>query len=95
MTYDESAALMNDPAFRGRVKVSALQFAATINSEATDTPAHNTRMKWATNCMQVPDTVAIQLQAPVVMEASVQAAGSDITDADLQTAVESVVNKLM
>ena len=95
MTYDESAALMTDAAFRGRVKVSALKYADSIFVEASTVPAHNTRERWAQQCFQNPDMVATQLQPPVVMDAAVQAAGSAITDAALQASVETVVNKMM
>jgi len=95
MTYIESAALMTDAEFRGRVKVAALKFSDYVFNEDNSTPAHNTREKWATNCMTNPDMVAANLQPPVVMDAAVQAAGSEITDEALQSAVEGVINRLM
>jgi hypothetical protein len=95
MTYEESAALMNDSAFRGRIKVSALKYADSIFGEPTTTPAHNTRERWAQNTFNNPEQVAAQLQPPVVMDAAVQADGSAITDAALQGSVEAVVNKMM
>jgi hypothetical protein len=95
MTYDESAALMTDSEFRGRIKVASLKYADSISNEPTTIPAHNTRMRWATTCMQQPDMTAAQLQPPVVMDAAVQADGSAITDDALQGSVETVVNKLM
>jgi hypothetical protein len=95
MTYTESAALMNDPAFRGRVKVAALKYADSIMIEASTVPAHNTRERWALSTMQNPEFVATQIQPPVVMDAQVQIDGAEITDAALQTSVETVVNKMM
>jgi hypothetical protein len=95
MTYEESAALMTDAAFRGRVKVSALKYAGSILIEDEATPAHNTRERWALNVYQNPEIVASQLQAPTVMDPAVQAAGAEIEDVALQSAVEGVVNKLM
>ena len=95
LTYDQSAALMQDPAFRGRIKVAALKYADSIFLEATTVPAHNTRLRWATNCEQQPDMTATNLQPPVVMDSAVQAAGSTIDDAALQGSVEAVVNKLL
>jgi hypothetical protein len=95
MTYEESAALMNDMTFRGRIKVSALKYADSISNEANTVPAHNTRLRWAVNTMQQPDMVAMQLQPPTVMDAAVQADGAEITDDALQGSVETVVNKLM
>jgi hypothetical protein len=95
MTYDESAALMTDIEFRGRVKVACLKFADSILNEATGTPAHNTRVKWAQQTTVAPDLVASQVQPPVVMDSAVQTAGSAITDAALQGSVEAVVQKML
>ena len=44
LTYEESAALMNDQDFRSRVMVACLKFADYITAEANDVPAHNTRL---------------------------------------------------
>lgn len=95
LTYDESAALMTDPQFRGRVKVSALKYADSILGEATTVPAHNSRLKWAQTAFQAPDAVALQIQSPVVMDAAVQESGAEIDDAALQGAVETTVNKML
>lgn len=95
MTYEESAALMNDFAFRGRVKVSALKYAGSIMIEPTNTAAHNTRERWAFACYQNPDGTATQLQPATVMDPAIQAAGADATDTEVQGAVEGVVNKMM
>jgi hypothetical protein len=95
MTYQESSELMIDQMFRGRCKVACLKYADSIMIEATSTPAHNTRVRWATGAMQNPDMVAIQVQPPVVMDPAVQQDGSAVTDAGLQAAVEGVVNKLL
>jgi hypothetical protein len=95
MTYTESAALMIDPDFRGRVKVSCLKYADSIIGEPTGTAAHNTRLRWAANCLQNPDMVAAQTQPPTVMDAAVQTAGAEITDTALQGSVEAVVNKML
>ena len=95
MTYDDSSKLMNDMAFRGRIKVAALKYADSILGEASDIPAHNSRYKWAQQTTQQPDIIAQQLQPPVVMDAAVQSAGSAITDDALQGSVEAVVNKII
>jgi hypothetical protein len=95
MTYTESAALMIDPDFRARVKVACLTFAEYIMIEPSETPAHNTRFKWAASCMVNPDTTASQVTPPTVMGPGVQAAGPEISDEALQTAVETTVSKLI
>lgn len=95
MTYEESAALMNDIAFRGRVKVACLKFADSIMIEASTVPAHNTRLRWAQMCEQSPDSTAAQIAQPVVMDGAVQADGANVTDTALQGAVEATVNKML
>lgn len=95
MTYTESAALMTDMTFRGRVKVACLKFADSIMIEAPTAAAHNARLRWASTCFQQPDQVAATTAPPTVMDSAVQAAGAEVTDAALQGAVEAVVNKLI
>lgn len=95
MTYEESAALMNDTAFRGRIKVCCLKYADSIIGEPTGSAAHNTRLRWAVQTMQAPEMTATQIQPPTVMDANVQFYGPEITDEALQSSVEAVVNKLM
>jgi hypothetical protein len=95
LDYSSTAALMNDETFRGRIKVSCLHFADYIFGEANTVPAHNTRLKWAQQTFQMPDAVAQQVAPVVVMDDAVQQDGADITDADLQSAVENAVNKMI
>ena len=92
LTYDQSAALMSDMAFRGRVKVSCLKFASSIMIEPGTTAAHNTRVRWAQQAQANPDGTAAIVQPPVVMDPAIQTDGSAITDLALQAAVEGVVN---
>jgi len=93
VTYQESADLMTDATFRGRVKVSVLKFADSILNEEPSVVAHNTRMKWANQAMQNPDMTAMSIQQPTVMDAAVQSAGAQITDNALQSAVEATILK--
>jgi hypothetical protein len=95
MTYKESAELMSDQSFQGRIKVAVLKYADSIMIEAGSVPAHNTREKWAVQTMQNPQMVAMQVQPPTVMDPAVQTAGATVTDEALQGAVEGVVNKLL
>jgi hypothetical protein len=95
LTYEESATLMNDATFRGRVKVSSLHYAAYIMGESNATPAHSTRIKWAQQTYKMPDTVAQQITPSTVMQDAVQTQGAAISDTDLQSAVETVVNQMM
>jgi hypothetical protein len=95
LTYEQSASLMSDMEFRGRIKVAMLKFANSILDESGAVPAHNSRYKWAQQAMSQPDMYAMNLQPPVCMDAAVQDAGKNIDDAGLQGAVESTVNKLI
>jgi hypothetical protein len=95
MTYEESATLMNDPAFRNRVKVACMKFAAYIMDEESNVPAHQTRIKWAQRTIANPDAVTAEVSPPTVMDGQVQGDGSSITDEALQTSVETTVNKML
>jgi hypothetical protein len=95
MTYEESAQLMTDAIFRGRIKVSALKYADSVMITNAPVSTHSSLVKWAGRCFQAPDTVAMELQPPTVMDPAVQSAGSAIDDVALQAAVEGVVNKML
>lgn len=95
LTYEQSAALMSDTTFRGRVKVACLSYATYIDNEPTGTPAHNARLRWAAGCFQNPDAVANTVASPTVMDPAVQTAGSAVTDVALQAAVQGVVDNIL
>lgn len=95
LTYEESASLMNDAEFRSRIMVACLHFADYITAEANDVPAHNTRLRWANNCMANPQMTAMQTQPTTVMQDAVQTDGAEITDPNLQIAVETAVNQML
>jgi len=92
LTYAQSATLMKDPSFIDRVKVAVLKFANFIQNEANTVAQHHARLRWAEQATIGPDSVAQTLAQPVVMDAQVQTDGSAITDANLQTSVETVIN---
>lgn len=95
LTYAESAELMGNPQFRERVKVACLHYATYISDEPVDTPAHNTRNKWAQNTFVAPDSSAALVTPATVMDDKVQEQGGDLPDNELQVAVETAINKLM
>jgi len=95
LTYSDSADLINDMQFRGRVKVACLKFATYILDEAGTVAAHGSRARWANQCVQQPDMTAGQVTPPLVLDPNVQSAGGAIDDATLQTAVEDTVQQLM
>ncbi len=93
LTYDESAALMNDPAFRGKVKVAMLRYCDTILIESDSVMGHTSRVRWAQQAMMQPEMWVSQLQPNVVMDPAIQEAGTASTDAQIQAATEAVINK--
>jgi hypothetical protein len=95
LTYQESADLMRDPVFISRIKVACLHYATYISAEDPTVPAHKTRVKWAQEVMASPDVTASNIVSVVVMDPNVQASGAAITDAALQTAVETAVNNIL
>ncbi|HEY1249058.1 MAG TPA: hypothetical protein VGE97_08735 [Nitrososphaera sp.] len=95
LTYQESAELMSDQIFRDRIKVACLHYADYISAEPANTPAHNTRYRWAQQTMINPDNTVVTVTPAVVMQEAVQEQGSAISDTDLQVAVETAINKIM
>jgi hypothetical protein len=95
LTYQESAELMRDSMFIDRVMVGCLHYAEYIANEDDATPAHNSRIRWARDVMENPTNVAAKMTPTVVMDPVVQEQGGTISDADLQLAVETAVNKLL
>ena len=95
LTYKDSADLMNDFQFRGRIKVAALKFADYVQNEAPGTQGHAARYRWAQQTYLNPEMATMQIHPPVVMDAAVQQDGANITDAALQTAVEGVIAKFI
>lgn len=95
LTYDQSATLMNDASFRGRIKVACMKYANYIYDEASNTPAHSTRIKWSQRAMLMPDAAAAEVAPTVVMDGQVQADGATISDVALQSSVETAINKLL
>src|SRR5262245_28266147 len=95
LTYEQTADLMKDSVFRGRVSVACTNFARYITDEPASTPAHSTRIRWAQQTLLNPDIAVNQVIPTVCTDAAVQAAGAAITDPNLQTAVETAVNKIL
>jgi hypothetical protein len=52
-------------------------------------------MKWAQDTFKNPDVSANTIMPVLVMDPKVQEAGAAITDVDLQTALETSVNKII
>lgn len=92
MTFEESAQLINDQAFRGRVKVAALLYAQYLSQQPN---LGNAKQTWIRQTMQAPDQAAQLLSPNVVINPNVQQAGAAVTDANLQAAVQYVADAMM
>jgi len=92
MTFEESAQLMTNPQFRGRVKVAALQYAQYL---ITLPSLSNSRSNWVRSTIQSPDSTAQTLVSSVVMNVNVQTYGANVSDPDLAAAVQVVSDMMM
>jgi len=92
MTLEESANLINDPSFRGRVKVAALIYAQYLSLQPNNSSSTS---NWIFQTLRAPDQVALTLTPSVVINPNVQIAGANVADPDLQAAVQSVATSLM
>jgi hypothetical protein len=86
---------MHDATFNGRTQVACLRYASYISGEDPTTPAHATRLRWSQTTVANVTASVNQIMPVLVMDDKVQAAGTDITDPDLQSAVETSVNKFI
>lgn len=93
IAYAEISELMRDATFIGRTQVACLHYASYISGEDSTVPAHATRQRWARATFENVGTSVQQVMPVLVMDDKVQTAGAAITDADLQSAVETSVNK--
>lgn len=93
LTYEESAALMNDPVFQGRVKAACLSYAGTLL--AGPPPNNPVLFRWAANTYQNPAFAMTQVTPPAVMNVNVQTEGASISDPALLATVEYVVGGLL
>jgi hypothetical protein len=95
LTYEETYDLSKDAVFRGRVAVASTHYAVFITDEPANTPAHSTRYKWAQSTLANVEGAVAMVITTVCNDAAVQTDGAAITDAALQSTVETAVNKLL
>lgn len=94
MTYAESAALMNDTVFRGRVKVALLNYAQYLSLQLA-TASSNAKMVFIQQTIRNLEVMTQTVVPPTVMNPNVQQDGADISDANLQAAVQAVADLMM
>lgn len=90
-----SAPLMEDPEFRGRIRVFVLDYATYIMNEGPSTEGHSARYRWAQGAAGNSMNEAQRIQPMVVMDPGVQQDGKDITDDKLKDSVQTVINKFI
>ena len=91
----ESAQLMQNAELRSRVKVACLKFAEYILGEPSSTPARSARLRWALGAMGNLDMVTTAALPNTVMDPKVQEQGENIGDEDLQSALETAVQRML
>lgn len=91
--YAELLQAHDNETLRNRVKVAALVAAETVRTEPVDTPNHASRLIWAKQVFQNPESW-ISLLWPVLVQNRAatldQITGAD--DATVQTAVDAAIN---
>ena len=95
ITYAEASELMRDATFIGRSEVACLKYATYIQNEDPGVPAHATRQRWAQATVANPTQAVAVIMPVLIWDGEVQEAGAAITDPDLQSAVETSVNKFI
>ena len=92
LSLADSAILMMDSTFRGRVKVAALKYAQYLQLQPS---LSNSKSNWIRSTISSPDQTAATLTPAVVMNPNVQGPGADVDDANLSAAVQAVADLQM
>jgi hypothetical protein len=98
--YTDLSTLRKDATFKARVEIAVAKYALYIMDESPATASHKSRFVWASNALLNPGSVGDGLLPSVVLDGNVSTAfanklQADITDAQLQSAVEAAVNRFL
>jgi hypothetical protein len=98
--YTDLATLRKDATFKARVEIAVAKYALYIMDESPAMASHKVRFAWASNALLNPGSVGEGLIPSIVLDGTVAAAyasknQADITDAQLQSAVEASVNRFL
>ena len=94
-TYADINTLSKDAAFLGKLEVAVVKYMDFILNEATSTTNHTKRWNWAVNVAQSsPGGVATRIAPIVAFDATIQANLGASTDAQIQAAVETWINRV-
>jgi hypothetical protein len=93
-TYLEIIELLEDREIANRVQIAALVAADTIRAESSGTANHDNRLKWARDVIDNPAKDNKRMVKAVIIQnrALTVAQIKGASDANLQTAVDAVVN---
>lgn len=94
ITYTDVFKLTNDTAFQQRLQVAIWRAATIVRREDVATPSHAQRDVWAKSQLTGPTNNLREVTIRVATFGQVLALGSAVTDNDLQTAVNQIVNDL-
>ncbi len=97
-TYLELAALKGNADFAARVEISVAKFAIYKLDENPATQGHALAVKWAQNAVANPRSVTDGILPAVVLDGAIMAKAAtpaDLTDAEIQSAVEAAINRVL
>ncbi len=97
-TYLELSALQRDADFSARTQIAVAKFAAYKMDEDPATAGHALAVKWAQNAIANPGSIATGILPAIVLDPACQAKAAtpaDITDAEIQGAVEAAINRIL
>ena len=89
MSFAEQFNLAMTPAFIARVQAAMVKSAIAVSSEDPETPAHATRVQWATQVLRDPTHYAARVAFGVTANPIITAESSD---SDIEFTVNSVWN---
>lgn len=95
-TYAEIDTLSKDAAFVGKLEVAVIKYTEYILSEDPATAYHAVRMRWANTVVQSGAApVVSKIALAVAFDSVMQANLASYTDAQLQSAAEVRINRIM
>lgn len=92
MAYLDDYTLAIDGTFRNRVAIAVVEAVRTVVTEDPATTNHAARLAWAFKAIGNPDLMANKMVWGVVTNATVRSNGLASTDAQIQTAVNQLIN---
>ena len=92
-TYQGIADTRRSQIFKDKVTVAVSVAASQVLAEAPSTPNHVARFAWAQTALLSPEAVGEQMGWAILSNATVQEAGEDATDNDIQFVVNTFIDQ--